>query len=93
MTVRSTSIDKEEVARRAYEIWESRGCPPGDGIDDWNSALAELLAAEPATDQTHVCGIDGERVNPPSTPRNEAEQRGIRVWFTRMSRNLLHGRR
>jgi Protein of unknown function (DUF2934) len=40
-----TGINKDEIARRAYEIWESRGCPPGDGRDNWDAALAELLSA------------------------------------------------
>jgi hypothetical protein len=40
-----TGVSHEEIARRAYEIWESRGCPPGDGADHWQAAKAELLAA------------------------------------------------
>jgi hypothetical protein len=40
-----TGLSNEEIARRAYEIWESRGCPPGDGTDNWEAAKAELLAA------------------------------------------------
>ncbi len=35
-------VSDEEIARRAYEIWQARGCPPGDGSDDWNAARAEL---------------------------------------------------
>jgi hypothetical protein len=38
-------VSDEEIARRAYEIWESRGCPPGDGADNWQAAKAELVAA------------------------------------------------
>jgi hypothetical protein len=37
-------VSHEEVARRAYEIWESRGRPEGDGSQDWDAALAELSA-------------------------------------------------
>lgn len=40
-----TSVSHDEIARRAYEIWQSRGCPPGDGSEDWQAAEAELLAA------------------------------------------------
>jgi hypothetical protein len=39
-----TEVSQEEIARRAYEIWQSRGCPPGDGSEDWQAARAELLA-------------------------------------------------
>lgn len=38
-------ISKDEIARRAYDIWQSRGCPPGDGAADWHAAEAELTAA------------------------------------------------
>jgi len=37
-------VPEEEIARRAYELWEARGCPPGDGGDDWQTARAELIA-------------------------------------------------
>ncbi len=38
-------ISKEEIARRAYDIWQARGCPPGDGTADWHAAEAQLMAA------------------------------------------------
>lgn len=38
-------VSKEEIARRAYDIWQSRGCPPSDGTADWHAAEAELMAA------------------------------------------------
>jgi Protein of unknown function (DUF2934) len=38
-------VSQEEIARRAYEIWESRGCPSSDGTDEWQAAEAELTAA------------------------------------------------
>jgi Protein of unknown function (DUF2934) len=37
-------IPNDEIARRAYAIWQSRGCPPGDGTEDWQAAVAELSA-------------------------------------------------
>jgi hypothetical protein len=37
-----TFISDDEIARRAYEIWQSRGCPPGDGSEDWQAARQEL---------------------------------------------------
>ena len=41
-----TQISSDEIARRAYEIWQSRGCPPGDGSEDWQAAVAELSASK-----------------------------------------------
>jgi hypothetical protein len=35
-------IADDEIARRAYEIWQSRGCPASDGQEDWEAAKAEL---------------------------------------------------
>lgn len=37
-------IPEDEIARRAYAIWQARGCPPGDGSEDWQAAEAELAA-------------------------------------------------
>ncbi len=38
-------IPQEQIARRAYEIWQARGCPDGDGSEDWRTAERELSAA------------------------------------------------
>ena len=34
--------DPEEVARRAYELWEQRGRPNGSREEDWFRAESEL---------------------------------------------------
>jgi hypothetical protein len=39
-----SQVSTEEIARRAYEIWEARGRPAGDGSEDWDAAVAELSA-------------------------------------------------
>jgi DUF2934 family protein len=39
-----TAVSDDEIARRAYEIWQARGCPPGDGQEDWQAAKAELTS-------------------------------------------------
>jgi len=44
MITQQSGISDDEIARRAYEIWQRRGCPQGDGNDDWLTAKAELLA-------------------------------------------------
>ena len=44
MNTSQTVISDDEIARRAYAIWQSRGCPPGDGTEDWQAAEAELSA-------------------------------------------------
>jgi hypothetical protein len=37
-------ISDEAIAKRAYEIWEARGRPQGDGTDDWQLAKKQLQA-------------------------------------------------
>jgi hypothetical protein len=44
MKTAQQDISQEEIARRAYEIWQARGCPPGDGSQDWQSAERQLIA-------------------------------------------------
>lgn len=39
------SVSDAEIAQRAYEIWQARGCPASDGSEDWKAAEAELTAA------------------------------------------------
>ena len=34
----------EEIRRRAYELYEQRGCTPGHDHDDWVVAEREVLA-------------------------------------------------
>ena len=46
-TVRErSSIDRENVARRAYERYQQRGGQPGRDQQDWFEAERELIAAQ-----------------------------------------------
>jgi hypothetical protein len=45
MKTAQCEVPQEDIARRAYEIWQARGCPDGDGSQDWQAAEAELIAA------------------------------------------------
>ena len=38
----STEPTSEDVARRAYELYEARGSEPGADVDDWLRAEREL---------------------------------------------------
>lgn len=31
-----------DIARRAYELWQARGCPEGDALRDWLEAERAL---------------------------------------------------
>lgn len=45
MKTAQSGVRTEEIARRAYELWEARGRPPSDGTEDWEAAFAELTSA------------------------------------------------
>jgi hypothetical protein len=45
MPIHQCEVPQDEIAQRAYEIWQARGCPDGDGSQDWRQAEAELIAA------------------------------------------------
>ena len=44
MNTAESIVSEEEIARRAYERWQARGCPPGDGSEDWRAAEQELFS-------------------------------------------------
>jgi len=37
--------DREEIARRAFELYLARGSQPGRDLEDWFRAVAELQGA------------------------------------------------
>lgn len=41
----SVELEREAVARRAYSLYEERGCCDGCDVDDWLQAEAEVLEA------------------------------------------------
>ncbi|HJT33877.1 MAG TPA: DUF2934 domain-containing protein [Pirellulales bacterium] len=43
---RRLNPSRERIARRAYQIWQGRGCPCGTEAQDWAQAEAELRAAQ-----------------------------------------------
>ena len=45
MARKSSVIDNEAIARKAYELWEARGFPDGDPEHDWHEAERHLREA------------------------------------------------
>jgi hypothetical protein len=39
-----SSIAQEQIAKRAFERWQQRGCPLWDDGEDWFAARSELEA-------------------------------------------------
>ena len=44
MNTAEQEVPTDEITRRAYELWQARGCPSGDSTEDWEAAKAELIA-------------------------------------------------
>jgi hypothetical protein len=44
-TSSGASVPDDEIARRAYALWESRGRPIGSPEEDWYRAMQELRAS------------------------------------------------
>jgi hypothetical protein len=70
--------NSDAVAKRAYELFLQRGSTPGNEIDDWLQAEAELRSRAEQGDreaQTAAdAGADGAR-DLPRTPANETADR------------------
>jgi len=57
MNTAESIVSEEEIARAAYERWQARGCPPGDGSEDWQAAERELFATRYSRNGTNGRGL------------------------------------
>jgi hypothetical protein len=57
MNATESILSEEEIARRAYELWQARGCPPGDGSEDWIAAERELVERRYSRNGTRGKGL------------------------------------
>ena len=64
----------EEIAARAYEIYEQHGRVEGRAIEDWLEAKAELEAAEAAA-ESEDAGLLGDAGAPASVEPARASRR------------------
>jgi len=49
LAIESSQNLEEEIRRRAYELYEERGCEDGHDLDDWLRAEAEITAKNAKT--------------------------------------------
>ena len=47
MTRRNTEALQDEIARRAYELYEARGYVDGFDIEDWLQAEQDIVGSKP----------------------------------------------
>jgi hypothetical protein len=67
----SSRVEKEAIARRAYELWEAEGRPHGRDRDHWEAAAQELGSAAPMP-----AGYkDGDGVPGPEAAKKPAARR------------------
>ena len=62
-TSRSNEVDREEIARRAYELWEANGRPSGHDMEYWLQAEAGISQGKPnrSTANAELSGARGQR--------------------------------
>ena len=41
------TVQVSDIARRAYDLYQARGCQPGHDVDDWMQAERDLRAPRP----------------------------------------------
>lgn len=49
----------DEIAQRAYELWQERGCPEGSAEQDWFDATEQLRAARISSEVRSASGESG----------------------------------
>jgi hypothetical protein len=51
VTQQTRNSPHEEIALRAYRLWEARGCPIGSAQEDWLRAEEEIRSEQAARDE------------------------------------------
>lgn len=53
---------RQEVERRAYELWETEGRPEGRDLEHWLAAERQLLGADSQVTQTPAGAVPSEEL-------------------------------
>ena len=58
----------EDIERRAYQLWQDRGCPMGSPEVDWEQAEQELSGSRPSNGEAGgmASGVRSNRVSQPA---------------------------
>jgi hypothetical protein len=69
------TLDKhQQIAERAYLIWERKGCPPGSALDNWIEAEAEVGATAVADARVAADARAAAAPNPPAKRSRRKKQ-------------------
>ena len=87
-----------EIAKRAYQIWEQHGRPPAEQLQDWTEAQAELQASPPAVGgPTDSGNAQGACCDSADVTEHVARQRELTLEFCQTmvdwSEHLMRRRR
>jgi hypothetical protein len=58
-TLEPERVSEIEIAARAYEIWQSRGCPIGSAEEDWFQAERELTTQKTTSSSATGTALSG----------------------------------
>ena len=67
--------DPDAIARRAYELYLSRGSEPGHEMEDWLQAEAELKADAGEEEEQRSTEATGEESEPASAQESKAPRK------------------
>ncbi|HMB06470.1 MAG TPA: DUF2934 domain-containing protein, partial [Isosphaeraceae bacterium] len=96
----ATSVDavtREQIANRAYEIWQQRGCPPNTEQENWLEAERQLHhgdAGTPATAATvagaapTACTIEGSQTVQVTEEELEARKQPVETGEARVRKEV-----
>jgi hypothetical protein len=78
------SVSHESIARRAYEIWQSEGCPDGCAMEHWLRALSDLKqqASRAISSPTERAEENGAETNKSRIPRRTTPRVGEKRFQT-----------
>jgi hypothetical protein len=67
------NASQDSIARRAYEIWQSEGCPDGRAMEHWLRAVSELKTQQTQSNGTrHETETNQSEMGKPRISRRPA---------------------
>lgn len=80
-----SGVDRDEVARRAYQLWEAGGRPAGRDLEFWLQAEAELHFARHS--RSPKASVSGDGLGRESTGASAPSQQASRAEKRETSRS------
>jgi hypothetical protein len=83
-----------EIARRAYELWQRRGCSAGSAELDWFEATEQLRSGRMSSEVHHATGESGSvpTLTAHEAPKPEHEIMMLQNFFDERRRRVPVGK-